>query len=196
MERDAQRLVPEADAPGRRGIEGRFGAEERPREREQAREPGGRDETSRHHQPGQHVVAGRPWRAVEREEEDGYSEARERQRAKERERRDLLDIGGAEAVAGRSVGAGEADRERGREDGEERDRRDSCNGLEKPADQEETDGELDSDQGTPDERRQASGNEAVLAHAVEEVARRPGLFEPREQADDAQARAEHEERNC
>ena len=55
--------------------------------------------------------------------------------------------------------------------------------------------ELRRDQRPADDRHQPPRYEPVLAHALEEVAWRAGLLEPGQQADSAQARAEHEVRD-
>ena len=61
-------------------------------------------------------------RVLEREDEHGYCNSGQRERADERDRRDLLDLGGAEAVARNRVRPREAHGQRGGEDAEQDDR--------------------------------------------------------------------------
>ena len=93
------------------------------------------------------------------------------------------------------VRAGEADRERRGEDGEERDRTDGGDNRNETADEEGAEAELCRDQPAADDGREPSGHEPILPDALEEVLWRPGLFEPGEQAHGAQARAKHEVRD-
>ena len=86
--------------------------------------------------------------------------------------------------------------ESAREDAEERDRS-RCRGNGKEVAHEQgSERELGRDQRCADRRCQAAGHQAVALDTASELARGARLLQPGEQADPAQADAEHEVRRC
>ena len=102
----------------------------------------------------------------------------------------------ARSCTRRGVRAGEADGQRRGKNAEENDRAKRCQSRDEPRDEQHAEAELGRDQYAADDWREAGRHDPVLVHAFEEVTRRLGLLDPREQTHCAQARAEHEVRHC